>query len=174
MKIFQEFQCTIIQCMALLRSRPQLNRLLQDLTEFHQPNNIDDVFTGLDDIGEINLPIVDKCLFENMQSPPIHSKLDRAFINVSWDEILPDSSLLSLPRMTSDHFPLIIEISTNIPNPKVFRYYNGWKYKASFKDLVSAFWPSTPVHVDAADSLVSKLKTLREKAKSWKKSLQPD
>jgi hypothetical protein len=30
------------------------------------------------------------------------------------------------------------------------------------------------VHVDVAGSLVSKLKTLREKAKKWKKTLQPD
>jgi hypothetical protein len=30
------------------------------------------------------------------------------------------------------------------------------------------------VHVDVAGRLVSKLKTLREKAKKWKKTLQPD
>jgi hypothetical protein len=35
-----------------------------DFTEFHQPKNIDELFTGLDDIGEVNLPIVDKHRFE--------------------------------------------------------------------------------------------------------------
>jgi hypothetical protein len=37
-----------------------------DFTEFHQPQNIDDLFAGLDDIGEVNLPIVDKRLFDNI------------------------------------------------------------------------------------------------------------
>jgi hypothetical protein len=35
-----------------------------DFTEFHQPKNIDELFAGLDDIGEVNLPIVDKHRFE--------------------------------------------------------------------------------------------------------------
>jgi hypothetical protein len=55
--------------------------------------------------------------------------MDRVFINGPWDDILPDSSLVSLPRTTSDHFPLLQEISTNIPKPKVFRYYNNWIFK---------------------------------------------
>jgi hypothetical protein len=99
--------------------------------------------------------------------------MDRVFINGPWDDILPDSSLVSLPRTTSDHFPLLQEISTNIPKPKVFRYYNNWIFKVGFKDLVSTNWPSTPVHVDVAGSLVNKLKTLREKEKTWKKKLLP-
>jgi hypothetical protein len=37
-----------------------------DFTDFHQPRNIDDIFAGLDDIGEVNLPIVDKCIFDNI------------------------------------------------------------------------------------------------------------
>jgi hypothetical protein len=98
-----------------------------------------------------------------MQSPMVHSKLDRFFINASRDDILPDSILLSLPRTTLDHFPLKLKVSTSIPKPNVFRYYNVWKHKLGFKELVSSHWPSGPTHLDAADSLVSKLKTLREK-----------
>jgi hypothetical protein len=37
-----------------------------DFTDFQQHDNIDEIFTSLDDIGEVNLPIVDKRLFENI------------------------------------------------------------------------------------------------------------
>jgi hypothetical protein len=39
-----------------------------------------------------------------MQSPPILIKLDRALIDSDWDTALPNSSVTSLPRTTSDHF----------------------------------------------------------------------
>jgi hypothetical protein len=37
-----------------------------DFTDFHQPENINDIFAGLDDIGEVNLPIIDKRLFDKI------------------------------------------------------------------------------------------------------------
>jgi endonuclease/exonuclease/phosphatase family metal-dependent hydrolase len=63
--------------------------------------------------------------WSNMQSPPVHNKLDRIFTNALWDEFWLDSSLLSLLRITSDHYPLKLVVSTNIPRPIVFRYYNA-------------------------------------------------
>jgi hypothetical protein len=80
----------------------------------------------------------------------------------------------TLPRTTSDHFPLKIEVSTNIPRSQVFRYCNNWPLKLSFKDLVSSIWSDTPVKSDDIGTLVARVKNLRQKAKTWKKSLQPD
>jgi hypothetical protein len=37
-----------------------------DFTDFLQPENIDEIFAGLEDIGEVNLPIVDMRLFDNV------------------------------------------------------------------------------------------------------------
>jgi hypothetical protein len=37
-----------------------------DFTDFRQPKNIDEIFQGLDDIGEVNLPVVDQRLFNNI------------------------------------------------------------------------------------------------------------
>jgi hypothetical protein len=53
------------------------------------------------------IPLLDRNFtWSNMQNPPILSKLDRIFINSPWDSILPISSASSLPRTTSDHFPI--------------------------------------------------------------------
>jgi hypothetical protein len=37
-----------------------------DFTDFQQSKNIDEIFQGLDDIGEVNLPVVDQRLFDNI------------------------------------------------------------------------------------------------------------
>jgi hypothetical protein len=37
-----------------------------DFTDFQQPKNIDEIFQGLDDIGEVNLLVVDQRLFDNI------------------------------------------------------------------------------------------------------------
>jgi hypothetical protein len=43
-----------------------------DITSFQQPHNINENSRGLDDIGEVNLPSVDKRLFENIALASIH------------------------------------------------------------------------------------------------------
>jgi hypothetical protein len=112
--------------------------------------------------------------WSNMENPPILSKLDRILINADWNDSLPNSVASTLPRTTSDHFPLKIEVSTNIPRSQVFRYCNNWPLNPGFKDLVSSIWSSTPVKSDAIGTLVARVKNLRQKANTWKKSLQPD
>jgi hypothetical protein len=67
-----------------------------------------------------------------------------------------------------------IDISTNIPGSQVFRYCNNWPLKQGFKDLVSSVWAKTPPKSDAAGTLVARIKILCQKAKAWKKTLQPN
>lgn len=55
-----------------------------------------------------DVPLSDRDFtWSNMQTPSIMTKIDRVFINADWDLSMPDSSLQSLPRVTSDHIPLI-------------------------------------------------------------------
>jgi hypothetical protein len=109
-----------------------------------------------------------------MQIPPILSKLDRVLIDPGWNDSFPNTTVNSLPRTTSDHYPLKIETTSNIPRYQVFRYYNNWPLKPGFKELVSSVWSDTPPKSDAVGTLVVKIKILCQKAKVWKKSLLPD
>jgi hypothetical protein len=47
-----------------------------DFTGFQQPKNIDEIFQGLDDIGEVNLPMVDHRLFDNIALASIYPHTD--------------------------------------------------------------------------------------------------
>jgi hypothetical protein len=88
------------------------------------------------------IPLLDRFFtWSNMQNPPILSKLDRVLLNPQWDSILPNTVMSTLPRITSDHYPLKVEISTNIPRPQIFRCCNNWNLKPGFKDLVLTLSP---------------------------------
>jgi hypothetical protein len=43
-----------------------------DYTAFEQPHNMDDIFAGAEDVGEVTLPIVDKQSFKNITLAHIH------------------------------------------------------------------------------------------------------
>jgi hypothetical protein len=47
-----------------------------DFTYFQQLENIDEIFQGLDDIGEVNLPVVDHRLFDNIALASIYPHTD--------------------------------------------------------------------------------------------------
>jgi hypothetical protein len=47
-----------------------------DFTDFQQPENIDEIFQGLEDIGEVNLPVVDSRLFDNIALASIYPHTD--------------------------------------------------------------------------------------------------
>jgi hypothetical protein len=47
-----------------------------DFTDFLQSDNIDEIFQGLDEIGEVNLPIVDHHLFDNIALASIYPHTD--------------------------------------------------------------------------------------------------
>jgi hypothetical protein len=88
------------------------------------------------------IPLLDRFFtWSNMQNLPILSKLDRVLLNPQWGSVLPNTVVSTLPRITSDHYLLKVEISTNIPRPQIFRYCNNWNLKPGFKDLVLSLSP---------------------------------
>jgi hypothetical protein len=101
------------------------------------------------DLSLQEIPLLDQeFTWCNMQPPPpLLSKLDRVLINSKWNDSFPNSSVHTLPRTTPDHFPLKIEISTNIPKSQIFCYCINWPLKPSFKELVSSSCSNTPLNL---------------------------
>lgn len=79
----------------------------------------------INDLNLIELPLLDRLFtWSNKRFDPTLERLDRAFINLEWDSVLPSTLLSSMTRCTSDHVPLKIEISTNIPMSQIFHFEN--------------------------------------------------
>jgi endonuclease/exonuclease/phosphatase family metal-dependent hydrolase len=80
---------------------------------------------SIDAMCLIELPLLDRSYtWSNKRTNPTLERLDRVFINLCWDELLPNTVLSSLTRTTSDHVPLKIVVSTKIPKSKMFRFEN--------------------------------------------------
>jgi hypothetical protein len=111
-----------------------------------------------------------KFTWSNQQNPPILARLDWVLVNPDWSFALPDSTLTSSCRPTSDHVPLHLETSTKAPHSKVFRLENTWLRHPSFPPLVSSNWLSVGPnhsHLSSASCLCLHLKRIRSAARSW-------
>jgi hypothetical protein len=126
---------------------------------FHQAEA--DAFNDcINDLNLIELPLLDRLFtWTNKRTVPTLERLDRAFINLEWDGVLPSTLLSSMTRRTSDHVPLKIEISTAIPKSQVFRFENYWVKDATFLPIIISAWNCRIPNSDTRRSI-----------KSWRKS----
>jgi len=105
--------------------------------------------------------------WSDRQVHPILARLDRAFTNNDLNLAFPLTSLSSLPKPTSDHYPLVLSLSTNLPKPCSFRLENHWLKQPTFLQSVLASWDQAPTTSDAAGQLVACIKAARASAKVW-------
>ena len=109
-------------------------------TNFH-PHEANAFNDFVNDTCLIELPLLDRAFtWSNKRSSPTLERLDRAFINLAWDAVFPNSTLSSMTRRTSDHVPLIVHIATSIPKSKLFRFDNYWTKCPGFRETVTAAW----------------------------------
>jgi hypothetical protein len=107
--------------------------------------------------------------YSNKWNTPAHEHLDRVVISLTWDVLLPNTSLSSCTCTTSDHVLLKMEISTTVPK---FIIYPFWKFLDAthflhwvHRECLALSSPSYPPHV----SIVCQLKRTRAAAKGWLK-----
>jgi exonuclease III len=105
-----------------------------DKNQGHLDNHLCSLFNNtLDCLGVVELQLQD-CLFtwSNMRSAPTLARLDRAFVNNDHTSSFPSTTLTTLPRLASDHKPLLVSMSTSIPKSRVFRFENAWLHHPLF------------------------------------------
>jgi hypothetical protein len=117
------------------------------------------------------LPLLDKLYtWSNRRATPVLARLDRALFNQAWNLALPNSSLSSLPRPTSDYVPILVSASTKIPRPSCFRFENAWLLNHLFLPSMLPAWTNAAAVSDAVGDLTARLKDFRNAAKVWKRS----
>ena len=96
---------------------------------------------AVDELGLLELPLLDSLYtWSNKRATPTLARLDRAFVNNDHSLAFPSTHLTSLVRQTSDHKPLLVSMSTNIPKSQVFRFENAWLKNAQFLPEVLPAW----------------------------------
>ena len=98
------------------------------------------------------------------------ARLDRCLVNANWTNNYNAQILYHLPRVSSDHSPLLLVASNNaLLNRKVFRFENFWFENADCLYVIHkalCFRPhSSPMHAFA-----HLLAHVKMEIKSWKTS----
>jgi hypothetical protein len=124
-------------------------------------------------LGLIELPLKGHTYtWSNMQKDPLLEQLDWFFTSVNWTLDFPNTLVLPMAKITSDHIPCRIVIGTSIPKANIFRFEIFWPQHPRFFEAVEQGW-SRPVRGDrnTAAVLARKLKNVRYSLKGWSKNL---
>jgi hypothetical protein len=96
-------------------------------------------------------------------------RLDRVVCNQSWLDMCCVSSVSTLTRQKSDHFPLLLDAQlTSLPFVSNFKFMRMWTLHPECKKVVEDCW-NTSVIGCPMFILSKKLKLLKDRLKSWNK-----
>ncbi|XP_057770983.1 uncharacterized protein LOC130990768 [Salvia miltiorrhiza] len=100
---------------------------------------------------------------------PIESVLDRALFSQDFFDIWYSASALVLPRLGSDHSPILLKCQDTASPPagRRFRFLNMWCSHEGFLDQVRASWSSPLDYACPMVRVMKKLKRLRPILKAW-------
>ncbi|KAL1357221.1 hypothetical protein HN51_009176 [Arachis hypogaea] len=90
----------------------------------------------------------------------IFKRLDRAYCNVEWNLTFHSAAVETLPRVKSDHHPILIRTFSTSNNPKIrpFRFEFMWMQHEDFNSFIRENWQSdSPLNLNI-QSFVTKIK----------------
>lgn len=90
-----------------------------------------------------------------------HERLDWALVNEEWVEAFRSTTVEHLPRVASDHSPILIKIEENRPKAKNFRYLGAWEAHIDWHRWLKENW-RLDVSLPAAQNM------LEERIDDWK------
>ncbi|CAN0870549.1 Putative ribonuclease H protein At1g65750 [Linum grandiflorum] len=96
----------------------------------------------------------------------LQQRLDRCLFNSAWITKFPESHVLHLPRIKSDHRPIMMITPVHRANrlPRPFRFFAAWLGHPDFKEFVNRCWNS-------GDDLPPQLSLLASGLRRWNKDV---
>lgn len=92
---------------------------------------------------------------------------------MEWDQHFPLSTLSALPRIGSDHAPLVLDTrGRRVTSPKIFHFEKCWLDHPGFHDLVASIWNTPSPHSKAIDTWQFKSRLFRKKVKGCSINLE--
>ncbi|XP_058096318.1 uncharacterized protein LOC131241978 [Magnolia sinica] len=118
----------------------------------------------------IDLPLLGaRFTWTNGRASPIQSRLDRLLVSPEWLEAFLTIKKITLPRTTSDHYPILLTVEDENWGPKPFRFNSSWLHLEGLHQKIVEWWKSFQVKGFAGHKLLYRLKLLKEKLKEWRR-----
>ncbi|KAG6646425.1 hypothetical protein CIPAW_07G008100 [Carya illinoinensis] len=117
------------------------------------------------DLNLIDLPLAGgTATWSNNQS---WSRLDRFLISPEWECHFPEVWLKRLPRIGSDHWPVLLDCGGIRKGRWPFKFENMWLKSEGFVDRVKQWWSSYQFQGTPSFIFASKLKALKKDLQVW-------
>jgi hypothetical protein len=95
------------------------------------------------------------------------SRIDRFLYSDEWDGLFPKIQQKRLPRILSDHFPILLECGDFSRGRRPFRFENMWLKADGFNERVKEWWDSYIFYGTPSYIMACKLKALKVDLKKW-------
>jgi len=105
--------------------------------------------------------------WSNNQEFSSWSRLDRFLVSPDWEVKFPSSLQKRLPRLCSDHFPILLDCGGVHWGPRPFKFENMWLKDEGFVDRVRLWWESYSFQGSPSFIFSQKLKALKIDLKRW-------
>jgi hypothetical protein len=99
--------------------------------------------------------------------PPTWSRIDRFLVSPDWESRFSVKSQKRLPRLYSDHFPILLDCSDTTRRKRPFKFENMWLKADGFVGLVKQWWDSYSFQGTPSFVIACKLKALKQHLKIW-------
>lgn len=115
----------VIQYIHEKNSGGRITRNMRDFEEFVRSSNLRDI------------PLSNaKYTWTNGQDYPILNKLDKFLTSSDWEEFYRNIYQEVLPRLTYDHWLVLLNTLVESYGPKPFKFENMWMTHPFFKEMV--------------------------------------
>lgn len=98
------------------------------------------------------------------------SRIDRFLISSEWNENFKVIKQVALPRVISDHRPLLMKCGDWEVKPSYFKFENMWLQAEGFMDKVEEWWHNYTLGGSPDFILTQKLKKLKKDITDWNKA----
>ncbi|KAJ0936414.1 putative RNA-directed DNA polymerase [Helianthus annuus] len=99
------------------------------------------------------------------------SKIDRVLVCQDFFSDWPMACLRALPRIHSDHCPIVLLCADKNFGPKPFRIFNSWMERKDFDDVVNKATGKVEGGGEPDVMIMKKFRAIREDIKKWKKTI---
>ena len=105
--------------------------------------------------------------WSNSKDMEAKSHIDRFLFSPDWEDQFPSIIQRRLPRLLSDHFPIILECGQLQKCKWPFRFENMWFKADGFMNRVRHWWLSYQFNGSLSYIFANKLKALKADLKKW-------
>lgn len=111
----------------------------------------------------------------NNQTNRIMAELDRVFMITCWEAHHPLADLSALPRVTSDHTPLVVHCDLQAaPLAKIFRFEKLWLSVEGFNSLIIRNWNLSCPCTRPIEVWRFKIRRVRKILRGWNRNVEAD